>query len=386
MPRQNKAAACFRRPAGCLAALRSLAPSEAANDEASQYKVSVINSEHVCSVQGISGTLYAVQSKTGENCAVHEVFAPFDIALPLSCSCRKYKAFKIPDCHCARVYAELEDGRLYYSEESVDEYWHIRRHPLYPHAAAELNGALSLPLMVSGPGEGASAKGKCCRCVGTTAIDLCDTHASFVACRSSYIYCCHSVPADGKDAGAVAAAATATADATAETYKKVASVKVPPLESACYTTLHGMAQQIIEFAKRDISTYQRSVVQFQSMINVAKAEADGTSDRGVKWLPLAPVKRLKGRNKMKESTANMSNRSAAAKKAKPFNPATGKCTTCRQNGVIPKDNHRAKSRRCPFFWHLCRRHPLVRNRQPAFHLSPLFLPCGIKSIRPVNLQ
>lgn len=144
-----------------------------------------------------------------------------------------------------------------------------------------------------------------------------------------------------------------TAGPEADVLESIAAVQYPSKPSHRYATLDGMAKILFDLAKHNKSTYQRTVVQLQSMINVAKAESDGVTLASLglspSSTPLAPPARESGRQKDR-STTNHANRSRKKrKKNKDDDPAKGKCTVCRGKGDVPDDNHRAGSKKCPYY-------------------------------------
>lgn len=118
---------------------------KAAMAEASNYKIVGMEQGYHSEDRDLPGTLYRIQNKSGNDKPIHGVFIPDDASLHPSCSCRKFKSFNIPDAHCARTYAEVDDGRMFLSKETLDPYWHVDRHPLYKYAHADLTEAARLP-------------------------------------------------------------------------------------------------------------------------------------------------------------------------------------------------------------------------------------------------
>jgi len=120
-------------------------------EDSSKYKIVAVFPGHHCADRDLLGTLYHVQNKTGENKPVHCVFIPDDVSLHPSCSCRKFSCFLLPDAHCARVYAEVDDGREFGSKVTLDPYWWLEKHPLYKYAHADLTEAAALPPLMGLP-------------------------------------------------------------------------------------------------------------------------------------------------------------------------------------------------------------------------------------------
>ena len=62
---------------------------------------------------------------------VHEVFIPDDMDEWSSVNNRNFTVCLVPTAHIARVYSELLDRKCL-SKKSLNPYWHVENHPLFP--------------------------------------------------------------------------------------------------------------------------------------------------------------------------------------------------------------------------------------------------------------
>ena len=284
----------------------------------SEYKVSVLNKHLHHPDRKIDGHLYSVQRKGGKERHIHHVFSPHDTNLHMSCSCRKYKSFRIPDAHIARVHVEQDDGREFFSSSSVHPHWRLKKHPLYDSCLKDIEAATEIPMIPLNSETDSTAIVK----VGTPTESISTTD---VKLRLK------------TDILSMAA---------------VRRVEIPRAENARYEVLHGFFETLVGYAKWDKVTYRRTYVQMRAMINNAKAEADKVSVEGMETVPMAPQRRGEG-GKI-ECTDNLANRSKKLKLSKSKQLAQlgyPTCKVCQEHATKKQpgeSNHRYGSK-CPYW-------------------------------------
>lgn len=314
---------------------------EAANALVGKYRSVKLHENWLHTDRNIVGAVYGISNKTQPGSHVHEVFIPNDPKLHPSCSCRKYKVCCIAHEHVARAYIDLED-RQFFSNDTLDPYWKLERHPCYKFAKADVLYDASQ----SGVTNGSSS-----------AQTVTDSAAA----------------PDGSEMNTESSKSCITLD----TYKKIPFPKNP---NSRYNSLHGLFLKLADYAKTNKGTYQRTMVQLKAMLDQAEAELNNQEVNDS--LPLPPSERGGRQNegvannsipsqiaRCQEAMASSSvkkRKTAGTSNVRKKGRGTGSCSTCTARGIAKPHGHRAGGR-CPFKNQFCEYCMKVRGEATNLH-------------------